>query len=124
MNIIIVFISGIFGGLARMEVNDVVPKIGGFPIGTLLINLVGCFFFAFLIKHYFVVKNVHEKVILAVGTGFIGTFTTFSSALIDTVELMNAGHYGLMVLYILLEIGGGFLMIVAGITVGRKFVKA
>lgn len=124
MNIIIVFIFGILGGLARMEINDIVPKIGGFPIGTLLINFVGCFLFAFLIKHYFVVKNVHERIILAAGTGFIGTFTTFSSALIDTIELMNAGHYGLMILYILLEVVGGFLMIVIGIAFGRKVVKA
>ncbi|MDR0299860.1 MAG: CrcB family protein [Streptococcaceae bacterium] len=123
MKVFVVFFFGILGGIARLEINDYLPKLGNFPLATLLINLLGCFLFAFFIKNFLVAKQVAEIWILAAGTGFLGAFTTFSSAILDTYKLLSSGNYLLMFLYILLEIVGGLAMIVFGTNMARKLVK-
>lgn len=123
MKIFVVFLGGIFGGLARYELNDSIPKIGIFPLGTIVINLLGCFLFALIVKRYLVAKNVSEKVILAVGTGFFGAFTTFSSATLDAAQLMNAGHFWMLLLYFALELIGGLSMIALGLSAGRRWFQ-
>ncbi|QDK71211.1 fluoride efflux transporter FluC [Lactococcus protaetiae] len=122
MNIIIVFIFGILGGLSRYEINTYLPKVGTFPLATLLINLVGCYLFTFLIKNYLGAKNVHERWVLGLGTGFIGAFTTFSSFMMDSDNLLVAGHYGQLIFYVLLTIFGGLLMAMLGMYHGRLAV--
>lgn len=119
MNIIIVFIFGILGGLSRFELSEHLPKIGGFPIATLLINLVGCYLFTFLIKNYLKATNAKARTILALGAGYIGTFTTFSSFMMDSDNLLVAHSYGLLALYVVLTVGGGLAMAALGMYHGR-----
>ncbi|MFC4652585.1 fluoride efflux transporter FluC [Lactococcus nasutitermitis] len=122
MNIIIVFLFGILGGLSRFEISSYLPKIGAFPIATLLINLVGCYLFTFLIKNYLTAKNAKARTILALGTGYIGTFTTFSSFMMDSDNLLTTQHYWLLSLYVLLTVGGGLAMAALGMYHGRLAV--
>ena len=124
MKVFIVFLAGIIGGEARFAINQYLPKIGDFPLATLLVNLVGCFFFAFFVKEFLVRKKVSETWILAIGTGFFGAFTTFSSMILDSYNLLSSGKYGLLILYIFLELVGGLLMILAGLGAARKWVAA
>ncbi|CAM3088555.1 chromosome condensation protein CrcB [Lactococcus hircilactis] len=122
MNFIIVFIFGVLGGLSRYELNVHLPKLGQFPISTLLINLVGCYCFTFLIKNYLTAKNAKARTILALGTGYIGTFTTFSSFMMDSDNLLTTQHYWLLTLYVLLTVGGGLAMAALGMYHGRHAV--
>ncbi len=122
MNILIVFIFGILGGWSRYEINTYLPKVGNFPLATLLINLVGCYLFTFLIKNYLMQKNIHEKLILGLGTGFIGAFTTFSSFMLDSDNLLVAGHYGQLTLYVILSIFGGLGAAILGMYHGNRLV--
>ena len=123
MNLLIVFIFGLLGGLSRYEINTYLPKLGTFPIATLLINLVGCYLFTFLIKNFLAAKNVHERLILGLGTGFIGSFTTFSSFMLDADNLLIGGLYGQLVIYVLVSIAGGLGMALLGMRHGRHFGK-
>ncbi|WP_373279851.1 fluoride efflux transporter FluC [Lactococcus fujiensis] len=61
MNIIIVFLFGFLGGLSRYEVNLHLPQTGHFPLATLLINLLGCYLFTFLVKKLFTNKKSSSK---------------------------------------------------------------
>lgn len=123
MNFLIVFVAGIFGGLARFGLGQLIPKIGVFPLATLFINLLGCFLLAFLVKRYLSAKGYGERWILAAGTGFIGAFTTFSAAMLEGVELLQAGHPWLFVFYALLTILGGLFAVILGMEMGRKWVQ-
>ncbi|MDR0200411.1 MAG: CrcB family protein [Streptococcaceae bacterium] len=123
MNVVLIFLFGILGGLARFEIATYLPKTGVFPLATLLINLVGCYLFTFFIKNYLAAHNVHERLILAMGTGFIGAFTTFSSFMLDTDNLLVAHSYGLLALYVVLSIVGGLAMALLGMVHGRRHVS-
>ncbi len=120
MNIIIVFLFGFLGGLSRYEVNLHLPQTGHFPLATLLINLLGCYLFTFLVKNYLQTKKVHQKLILGIGTGFIGAFTTFSTFIMDSEHLLLLGDFGLLTLYVFLSIVGGLLMAFLGMRHGRR----
>lgn len=123
MNIIIVFIFGFLGGLTRFEINKYLPTIGGFPIATLLINLVGCYLFTFLVKNYLVAKNFNQKLILGIGTGFIGAFTTFSSFMLDSDNLLINHQYLKLFIYVVISIAGGLSMAILGMHHGRKVAE-
>ncbi len=46
----------------------------------------------------------------AIGTGFVGSFTTFSALSVEVVELVNDGKILIGTLYIFVSIVGGMLM--------------
>lgn len=114
MNYVIVAIFAFFGGNLRYLIGLWLPKIGVFPIGTLVANLIGCFLFSWLVKHIMTDRDVNGRLVLGVGTGFMGALTTFSSFAADSIGLLTGGHLGLAVLYLLLSICGGLLMIFLG----------
>ncbi|MFD1020866.1 fluoride efflux transporter CrcB [Thalassobacillus hwangdonensis] len=91
-----------------------------FPFSTLTVNLVGSFLLA-----WFTFKLVHQwslssKWKTAIGTGFVGSFTTFSTLSVDTVTLVNRGDAWLGVLYIFVSIVGGLLLSNLGYSLSRK----
>ena len=51
---------------------------------------------------------------LAIGTGFTGAFTTFSTFSVETVHLMETGHVNLAFLYVILSVLGGLLLVALG----------
>lgn len=46
----------------------------------------------------------------AIGTGFVGSFTTFSTVSVETIELFQSGKVSLGILYIFVSIVGGMIM--------------
>lgn len=114
MNYLIVGFFAFLGGNARYLIGLWLPKIGAFPIGTLVANLIGCFLFSWLVKQIMADRDVNGRLILGVGTGFMGALTTFSSFAADSVGLMTGGHYALAFLYLFLSVAGGLLMVFLG----------
>jgi CrcB protein len=65
----------------------------GFPYGTLLVNVVGCFLIGFLMAFFeerFVI-NPNLRIFLTIG--ILGGFTTFSTFSFETVSLLREGSY-------------------------------
>ncbi|SKA06616.1 CrcB protein [Pilibacter termitis] len=123
MNTIIIFLFGALGGITRFAIGEMIPKLNGFPFATLLINLVGCFFLPFLVKYYLVAKRIPSKIILGIGTGFIGSFTTFSSLMLDSIQLIQSKNYVFLLCYLMLSMLGGLCMTRIGIAHGRRWVS-
>ena len=44
MNVVAVGIGGFFGAILRYIIGEWIHTENGFPLGTLIINLAGCFF--------------------------------------------------------------------------------
>ena len=105
-----IFLAAMVGGLVRYFVSSQLPASPEFPWGTLLVNYLGIFCLVYLVKGYLAHKGSSKGLVLALGTGFCGGLTTFSSLMLDAVKLLDTGRYLSLVLYLLLSIGGGLLL--------------
>ncbi|MCP3027198.1 CrcB family protein [Halobacillus sp. A5] len=91
-----------------------------FPFSTLTANLTGSFllaWFTFELIHRFSLSKATKS---AIGTGFIGSFTTFSTLSVETVTLMNQGSVLLASVYVLVSIIGGLILSHLGYSLGAR----
>lgn len=87
-------------------------KINSFPLGTLAVNVLGCFMIGFLTSS--LIKNDDGLKYLLI-TGLCGGFTTFSAFSIENYSLWESQQFGMMVLYITLSVLLGIIAVFAGL---------
>lgn len=112
-----IFLAAMSGGLVRYFISSQLPASPDFPWGTLLVNYLGIFCLVYLVKGYLVYKGTSKGLVLALGTGFCGGLTTFSSLMLDAVKLLDTGRHLSLGIYLFLSIGGGLLL---AYVLGRK----
>lgn len=100
-------IAGALGAIARYTIGVFMMAESGFPFATLLVNLVGCYTLAFITSRKLPFSN---KLKSAVGTGFIGSFTTFSAFSVETITMIKDGQMVHAIIYITLSVVGGIIM--------------
>lgn len=101
-----VSVGGMVGAIGRYAVSLFFEPSAGFPFATLTVNLIGCFLLSFLLNQPAIKRKLPAMIFLALGTGLIGSFTTFSTFAVETIELWDT--HGLIALsYILLSVCGG-----------------
>ena len=93
MTLLLLVVAGAIGALLRYEVELAVRRRtgGGFPFGTLVINVTGSFLLGLLVglaAH----RGVSTQVVTVAGTGLLGAYTTFSTFSVDTVGLAEHGR--------------------------------
>lgn len=94
--VILVFVGGGGGTLARYLLGLVIPTLAGFPLATFLVNLVGAFALGLLLEGLLRGGNDvggRQRVRLLLGPGFLGGFTTYSSLCVETALLTEDGRY-------------------------------
>ena len=114
LDYLVIAFFAFIGGTARYWLGVWIPAVSGFPLGTLLVNLLGCFIFSWLVKHILSDIDVSARLVLGVGVGFCGALTTFSSFALDTMKLVESDQIGLASIYLLLSFFGGLAMTVLG----------
>lgn len=80
--------AGGAGAVARFLVDRVISRTERFPRATFVINVAGSFLLGLLIG----VTVSDSAARLIIGSGFLGGFTTFSTASVETVRLVQGGH--------------------------------
>lgn len=88
------FLGGAFGTAAREAISLVVPVVGGLPLATFGINLLGAFLLGLLLESLArrgPDEGLRRRVRILVGTGFMGGFTTYSALAVDSASLLGAG---------------------------------
>jgi CrcB protein len=77
------------GALSRYYLTEFCKRVLGtnFPYGTFVINLTGCFLMGFSFTLFRGIKGFPQEVDLLVRTGFLGSYTTFSTYGYDTLML-------------------------------------
>lgn len=116
-----VMLGGALGAAARYGVMlGLAPLVrSGFPVPTLLINVVGSFLLGLTVG--LVGRGVWpEAARLAFGTGFLGAFTTFSTFSVELDSLTARGSGALALLYVTLSVSLGVLAAVAGRLLGDR----
>lgn len=91
---LLIFVAGGCGSLMRYSVAGWAQRLssGTFPVGTLLVNVVGCAAIGFLTPLLTGPVLVREEYRLALLIGLLGGFTTFSSYGWETVSLADDGQ--------------------------------
>lgn len=99
-------LAGAVGALARYGLGMMIDSIGpsAFPVSTLLINLSGSFLLGWLTHMFLRTGKLSPQFVTIVGTGMIGSFTTFSTFSVETIRLLNESRIGLALLYVFLSI--------------------
>lgn len=118
-NLLYIFLGGGAGSVLRFLISNYTQKtvnINNFPLGTFLVNVIGCFLIGWLTA-YFVKVDSYLKFLLV--TGFCGGFTTFSAFSAENFSLWQSGNYGMLILYILLSVIVGF----GAVYLGLQLVK-
>lgn len=103
---IYVGLAGAVGALARYGLGMMIDSIGpsAFPVSTLLINLIGSFLLGWLTHMFLRTGKLSPQFVTIVGTGMIGSFTTFSTFSVETIRLLDESRIGLALLYVFLSI--------------------
>ena len=107
--------GGAVGAVGRYLVVSAVGHIfgTGFPLGTIVVNVVGSFVLGALIEALALVWSPSPELRAMVVVGVLGGFTTFSIFSMDVVLLYERGALGQAALYIgasvILSIGAFFL---------------
>lgn len=119
--LLLIGLAGLAGTLSRYWLSGVVARRYGetFPLGTLAVNLVGCFLagllFYLLQERYLVNQTVRTVVLI----GFLGGFTTFSSFGLQTFTLLQDGEFGFAALNVVASNLVGLLLVWAGYTLAK-----
>ena len=108
MRFISVGMGGVFGALARYAVSLLLNDKGMLPWGTFAVNIAGCFFIALFLNLVLHKLSGQSFFVLAVATGFIGSFTTFSTLSVEGIVLLQTSAL-LMLLYLGLTLFTGFI---------------
>jgi fluoride exporter len=116
--------GGCFGSVARYGMSLVCQRISvEWPYGTLSANILGCFAIGLIAALSEQTEAITPAVRLLLTTGFCGGFTTMSSMVYETGEMLRSGDYFHASLYVCFT---GFACLVAlflGFVVIRLFAK-
>ncbi|NUR94328.1 MAG: fluoride efflux transporter CrcB [Kribbellaceae bacterium] len=115
--------GGAIGATARYLVGLAWPTPpGGFPYGTLVINIVGCGLIGILMVLVTDVLTQQRLIRPFVGTGVLGGFTTFSTYAVDVERLITGRHAGTALLYLVATVVGALLAVRTTVTATRALI--
>ncbi|MFH5878242.1 fluoride efflux transporter CrcB [Arthrobacter sp. NA-172] len=99
MTLLLIALAGGAGAAARFVVDGVVRSWArtALPLGTIFINVSGSLLMGIL-AGLVMAHQAPESLQLIAGTGFLGGYTTFSTASLETVRLVQSGRIGLALL--------------------------
>lgn len=118
---IAISLGAIPGALSRYHLTILLARwLGtGFPFGTLAINLSGALlmgFFATLAMNQIITSTVLQRLIL---TGFLGSYTTFSTYALDTSFLLQSGSQTKAIIYWIGSVVLGGISLELGIVLAK-----
>lgn len=119
--IVWIALGGAAGTIARHLVGQWLLSAMGpsFPYGTLAVNLVGSTLLG-LLYALSSTSLLGPTTMLALTTGFMGGFTTYSTFSLDTFKLAQAGAWPVAAAYVAVTLLGGFAGTAAGYVVGGR----
>jgi CrcB protein len=121
MTYVLIAIGGAAGALLRYALDSLVFRLvgGSFPYGTLLVNVSGSFVVGLLYQLVVDRSVLPPGMRPALMIGVIGAYTTFSTWMLETVRLLDAGTW----IPALVNVGGaialGLIAVIAGMALGR-----
>lgn len=125
MDYLAVGLAGFLGAVARALVAKYIRLgySGEFPVDTLIINLTGCFLLCFIMLLTLNRLRINPKFRLALGAGFCGAYTTFSTFSLESINLLRDGSIFIAFVYIVITAFGCVISGWLGASAGRLYTK-
>jgi CrcB protein len=125
MNLLGIAVAGAAGALARYGLSGLAYRWwgAGFPWGTLTVNLIGCLLVGLLAEMARQTGWLSPELRTAIGIGFLGSFTTFSTFGVETYRAIEQGDWGLAALNVASNVVLGLIFVLAGTTLARMLVQ-
>jgi len=112
-------VAGAVGALARYGLDELIGRrAGAFPWGIFVVNVTGAFLMG-VMTEALEPRFEDSWVRLAVVTGFLGAYTTFSTLSLDTYRLLQLGHTGQAFVNAFGTLFAGLLAVWVGLEVGK-----
>ncbi|MET0016150.1 fluoride efflux transporter CrcB [Oscillibacter sp.] len=120
MDLALVGVGGVFGGICRFQLGKVLSQKSNtlFPIGTFLINISGALLLGILTG-----VDMGNSGYLLFGDGFCGAFTTFSTFMYEGFHLFQERDKLNAFIYILSTLLLGIIGYVCGYAIGRTIAR-
>lgn len=124
MRLLYVCLGGAVGSGARYLLGGWVQRAAGsaFPFGTLSVNGIGSFLLGLVMHVALTTDALSPTLRLALTTGVLGGFTTYSTFNYETVESLRGGAWGLAGLYVAVTMLVCLVAGVLGLAAGRVLV--
>ena len=115
-SVLIVGIGSFIGGALRYLISTLFKQFctQGFPWGTLLVNLMGCFIFGAIFALFSKYSSTSHPWCLLLTTGLCGGFTTFSTFAYESVLMLQQGNLSGFISYIATSLIAGISVFALG----------
>ena len=120
-SLLIVGTGSFIGGAMRYWLSTLMKSVcgQGFPWGTLMVNLLGCFLFGMLFAVFGKSSATDNTLYLLLTTGICGGFTTFSTFANESVQMLQQGNTWGFVGYVATSVVAGLALIALGYGVAK-----
>lgn len=124
IKILLLLTGGAIGTLARYSLSGLAQKLttGTFPMGTLVVNMVGSFIIG-LLWGLWEDSQIQSNTRTFIFVGVLGGFTTFSSFMLESLNLYRDGDVKMALLNILVHNILGIVLVILGFIVARSLTN-
>ena len=121
-NVLFVALGGALGSVARFLISKATQSVCtlSFPIATLIVNVLGCFIIGLLYSIFERNATIDSNIRLMLTVGFCGGFTTFSTFINESFNLIGNDNFVVSAIYIGLSVVLGFI----GVWLGAWVIRA
>jgi CrcB protein len=123
--LLLVAVAGGLGAVARFVLDGVVRDVAQtrYPLATLVVNLTGSLLLG-LVLGLTLAQALPERWHVLLGAGFLGGYTTFSTASVETVRLVQERRAAAALLHALGMLLASVALAAAGLALGLSLGSA
>ena len=118
---LLVGIGGAIGAMLRYGIGVLAAHLNlvQFPVATVVVNTLGSFIIGVCYIWVFERADLGEQFRLFAMVGVLGGFTTFSAFSLDTLLLLEQGHYTQAIAYVVLTM----VLALSGVILGAALMR-
>jgi fluoride exporter len=123
-DVLLIAAFGAAGATSRYGVGVLMQRLlgDGFVYGTLAVNLTGCFLLGFVWHTAQVRQEFSAPLSAALGIGFLGALTTYSTFGLETFLCLEERRFALAGASVAVNLLGGLLLVWAGVSLARYVI--
>ncbi len=121
MNYFLMIILGVLGAESPFAIELTIDN-SAYPYGTLIINMIGCFLLGFMYYFFVEAKKTINQLVAVVSTGFVGSFTTFSTFELEIFKMFQLDQYLKAISYFFVTMLSGLLFVFLGYCLSKLII--